>query len=408
MAEGADQQGTSRRRADVSDALARELHEVDYLIDCLRIASDQQRKPTEDHVVASFEALLSLYHRGGEAVRFRVIGGIAGLGYGDYASLLFEALRYDPSALVRHEAAFALAQDESSNAVQVLVEIGLNDASHLVRHEAAMALEQLDGEGAALPALEVGLADPSPEVVASCQVAIGSIRHRAKARKSLIGRVEKEMVKKAEIRDRFHKPQAGEPPYYMDDITVLFIDLVSFSSLRVSESMSSQVRLLQDTLHSVLDPHYYWDETHLERPNRVIVIPTGDGYAIAFHPSVDRRETLTHLEEIYQKLVLTAKMRVRFGLSRGPHYLFVDLNRILNLVGEGIIRAQRAMMLAAPGQIFCTGEFASGIESELVGGGRLEQIEGTWRVKNEKPFQLFNYRNRKIGKPDDPDSAYRA
>lgn len=386
-----------------SETVDQQLHEIEYLARYLRVAKRKERKESDGDVVDVFNRLLTLYENGIEAVRFKIINEILDLNYGDCTSLLLQALRQDPSPLVRHEAAFGLEQKVSDTSAQVLIGIGMNDPSSLVRHEAAMALAG-SAYGEALPVLQKGLHDPNPEVVASCQIAIASIKYEIKSRRA-VHKMEEPMVKEAEIRDRFHKPEAGEPPYYMDDISVVFIDLVQFSSQRIAKGMHNQIRELQDTLHTILDPHYFWDETHADRPNRVILIPTGDGYAIAFHKSVDRKTIISHADELYKRLVLERKYKVRIGISRGPHYLFVDLNRTLNLIGEGIIRAQRAMMLANPGQILCTAEFAEGIESEIE--GRLEPIEGEWQVKGERPFRLFNYRNRKIGEDTSPDEDYR-
>lgn len=213
------------------------------------------------------------------------------------------------------------------------------------------------------------------------------------------------MPKASQIQDRFLKQKAGEPPYYIDDVSVLFVDIVDFSSLRVARGMQSLVRDLQDTFHEILDREYYWDETARNKPNRIIPIPTGDGYAIAFHKQVDRREILDHVDELYTGLVLQKKMKLRFGISRGPHYVFIDLHKRQNIIGEGIIRAQRAMMLANHGQVLCTSEFAEGIESEIE--GRLDPIQGMWQVKAERPFRLFNYRNGKIGKNQEPEKRFR-
>ncbi|HZP26893.1 MAG TPA: hypothetical protein VFB90_07590 [Dehalococcoidia bacterium] len=216
-----------------------------------------------------------------------------------------------------------------------------------------------------------------------------------------------------ELGERFIK-KLGEPPYYIDDVSVVFIDMVAFSSLRGSSGMQTVVEDMQAALWAILDPNYYWDETQKAKPNRIIVIPTGDGYAIAFHPRVDRREVLKRVDSIYIRLALENKLEIRIGVSRGPHIVFIDMNSNLNIIGEGIIRAQRAMMLAAPGQILCSGEFADGVQHEIQ-EGTLTALDGEWRVKNEKPFKLFVYTNlygekrekRRIGVDSQPDDQFK-
>ena len=381
----------------------RQLQEVEYLIRYISQASNGNRRPAEVDVQKALDGLFTLYHTGAEAVRFRIINQL--FDYGDFASLAFEAIGNDPSTLVRHEAAFALGQLDSTVASRILTEIGLNDPSYLVRHEAAMGLVDSSYEPA-LAALEARLEDENIEVAASCQVALAAIKHRFKTRRLLPQEEVVNMVKEAETRDRFYKPRAGQPPYYLDDVAVVMLDLVDFSARRTVKEMATLVRDLQDSVYTVLNPHYYWDEINPERPNKIIVIPTGDGYAVAFHPVVDRREILKRVDEIHKELCTDKHLKVRFGISRGPHILFVDLNDALNLIGEGIVRAQRAMMLSSPGQILCTFEFAQGIEREIE--GRLEKIEGEWQVKEERAFRLYNYRNRKIGNDAAPNEDYRA
>src|SRR5205085_6306564 len=119
---------------------------------------------------------------------------------------------------------------------------------------------------------------------------------------------------------------------------------------------------------------------------------------------------MRRVNEIYYLLRYERKMEIRMGLSRGLHTCFIDLNDGLNIIGEGIIRAQRAMTLAAPQQIFCTAEFLSGTDSAL--RESFTEFPGLWRVKHELPFQLFNYeaayggRNWKIGDDGTPDEKF--
>jgi class 3 adenylate cyclase len=214
-------------------------------------------------------------------------------------------------------------------------------------------------------------------------------------------------VEQKELLKGFVK-RVGAQPYNTDDVAVLFLDVVAFSSLERLRDMTTKVAELQSSVFSVLNPHYKWDETKTH--NEIIVIPTGDGYAVAFHRMVDREEVMKRVSEIYYLLRYERKMEIRMGLSRGLHTCFIDLNDNLNLIGDGIIRAQRAMTLAAPHQIFCTGEFLAGTDSSFKES--FNEFPGWWRVKSEKPFQLFNYeatyggRNWKIGDDGTPDEKF--
>lgn len=215
------------------------------------------------------------------------------------------------------------------------------------------------------------------------------------------------MVKADQVSDRFFKPKAGHPPYYLEGIKVVFMDMVGFSRNRLTREMASKVQTLQNAIFEVLDPHFYWDEKGGKKPNQVIIIPTGDGYAIAFHPRVESKQILKLVDQIYRKIVNGEQIEVRFGISAGPHILFVDLNGILNLVGEGIIRANRAMTIAHPKQILCTAEFAAPVYSDFA--KRLAPLPGKWRLKSEQPFELFIYTHEdKIGVSTEPDAKYKA
>src|SRR5712691_10886179 len=121
-----------------TDIIDRQIPEVDYVIGYLKQADGDDRNPAEEDVAAALDELFTLYTDGAEAVRFKVINRLAGFNYGDSISLLSQALRCDPSPLVRHEAAFALGQLNTNVSSRTLTEVGLSDSSYLVRHEAAM------------------------------------------------------------------------------------------------------------------------------------------------------------------------------------------------------------------------------------------------------------------------------
>jgi HEAT repeat protein len=87
----------------------------------------------------------------------------------EYTKLLIELLDKDPSACVRHEAAFALGHFGTPEVVEALKEAALNDRSVLVRHEATLALARFPG---VQETLEHALNDPSPDVRESAEVAL--------------------------------------------------------------------------------------------------------------------------------------------------------------------------------------------------------------------------------------------
>jgi HEAT repeat protein len=79
---------------------------------------------------------------------------------------------------VRHEAAFALGRSKAISALTDLANACLKDPSPIVRHEAAMALADLN-EPNAIPYLLKGLKDPDEEVVISCEYALEVIQSQS-------------------------------------------------------------------------------------------------------------------------------------------------------------------------------------------------------------------------------------
>ena len=210
---------------------------------------------------------------------------------------------------------------------------------------------------------------------------------------------------KRNIRDGFVK---GDAPQAYEKVSVLFLDIVEFSRQKKSAEMIRAVVSLQRSLEVVLNKDFFWDEAR--RPNEIIPIPTGDGYAVAFHPVVDGKTILEIVNQIYHKLTTEEGLRVRFGISHGLHVVFVDLNKTLNLIGAGIIRAQRAMTIAEPNQILCTSEFAQDLAAE--DPTSFQKLPGYWRVKNEDAFELYIYtstfgkKENQVGIKATPDARF--
>ena len=84
---------------------------------------------------------------------------------GDESSVLVlaQAMKEDPSPLVRHESSFSLGQMGLKSAVPYLCESALHDPSEIVRHESAAALGAIGDEGAR-DTLVTASRDPSDEV----------------------------------------------------------------------------------------------------------------------------------------------------------------------------------------------------------------------------------------------------
>ena len=176
-----------------------------------------------------------------------------------------------------------------------------------------------------------------------------------------------------------------------DNTTTVFIDLVGFSRDATTNEMKRLCDNLGSTLDRVLRPNYYWDEW--DKPNDLILSPSGDGYAITFCPAIGGTEILSQVRSIYYDLVRLRHYQVRFGLNVGPIFLFLDLNNVINVIGWGIILARRVMDEAEPNQILCSDTFAEPLKYDV---SELKYL-GEREVKWGKKIRVFNYKTDKIG-----------
>lgn len=87
------------------------------------------------------------------------------------------------------------------------------------------------------------------------------------------------------------------------------------------------------------------------QPDRII-LDTGDGAAIAFVS--DPEDALFAALKIRHG---AGEIRVRMGINRGPVRLVRDLNRQINMIGDGINVANRIMSFCDPGELLVSRAF---------------------------------------------------
>ena len=96
----------------------------------------------------------------------------------DEASInaLAQALKTDPSPIVRHECAFALGETACPKlSVEPLKKACKEDTSIFVRHEALLALATL-GDKDNIPFIQTFLKDKDPEIVESAEIALQRLK----------------------------------------------------------------------------------------------------------------------------------------------------------------------------------------------------------------------------------------
>ncbi|MES1978146.1 MAG: protein kinase [Pseudomonadota bacterium] len=126
--------------------------------------------------------------------------------------------------------------------------------------------------------------------------------------------------------------------------TIMFMGLVSYSKYSTDQQVDSKSRfneLLGKALKGVAEPSR-------------IVIDTGDGAAVCFlgDPEEALQSALLLRGLLMQKY--GKALSVRMGLHLGPMRMVFDINKRVNVIGDGINVAQRIMDFARPNQIMAS------------------------------------------------------
>lgn len=132
----------------------------------------------------------------------------------------------------------------------------------------------------------------------------------------------------------------------------VFLDIVGFTKNRSVEAQSDVVAVMNDVVSKAMDSVQV-------SPEGTILLPTGDGMAIAL---IDVAEVDQHLRLALEILRLVAEhnasetsgMRrfdVRIGINENVDNLVTDINGRRNVAGAGISMAQRIMDKADGGQV---------------------------------------------------------
>ncbi len=134
---------------------------------------------------------------------------------------------------------------------------------------------------------------------------------------------------------------------------VLFIDIVGYSKLRVTQ----QSEILRE-LNQVVSATNQFREAEAE--GKLIRLPTGDGMALVFrtNPEAPAQCAL----EISQALKNHPNIQLRMGIHSGPVNEIVDVNQRANIAGAGINVAQRVMDCGDAGHILVSKHAAEDLE----------------------------------------------
>src|SRR6516225_6165736 len=173
---------------------------------------------------------------------------------------------------------------------------------------------------------------------------------------------------------------------------VLFIDIVGYSKLLTDE----QSEALQELNQIVRNTEA---AREAEKAGQLIILPTGDGMALAFTGSVEGPAECAL--EVSQALHAQPSLPVRMGIHRGPVQYIKDANARENISGVGINIARRVMDCGDAGHILVSKRFADDLAQHRRWQRYLHEI-GDVEVKHGVVVSLVNLYAETIGNPAPP------
>jgi class 3 adenylate cyclase len=173
---------------------------------------------------------------------------------------------------------------------------------------------------------------------------------------------------------------------------VLFIDIVGYSKLLTDE----QSEALQELNQIVRNTEA---AREAEAGEQLIILPTGDGMALAFTGSVEGPAECAL--EVSQALRAQPSLPVRMGIHSGPVQYIRDANARENISGVGINIARRVMDCGDAGHILVSKRFADDLAQHRRWQRYLHEI-GDVEVKHGVVVSLVNLYAETIGNPAPP------
>src|SRR6266550_4023429 len=174
---------------------------------------------------------------------------------------------------------------------------------------------------------------------------------------------------------------------------VLFIDIVGYSKLLISEQ-SEQIQKLKQIVRGT-------EQFRLaEAEGKLLRLPTGDGGALVFRNSPEA--PVLCAIEVGKELKKHPELRVRMGIHSGPVNEVTDLNEQSNVAGAGINIAQRVMDCGDAGHILLSKRVADDLEQYPQWRSHLHEL-GECEVKHGAHVHVVNLYTREVGNPEIPE-----
>src|SRR5438552_3353389 len=178
----------------------------------------------------------------------------------------------------------------------------------------------------------------------------------------------------------------------LEIVHVLFIDIVGYSKLLISEQSE-----LLGTLNNA--DREAGEFRSAEADGQLVRLPTGDGMALVFRHSPE--QPVRCALQISQAIKNYPKLQVRMGIHRGPVNEVADVNERANIAGAGINIAQRVMDCADAGHILLSKHVAEDLQHYLEWRPYLHDV-GQCEVKHEEIISIVNFYTKDLGNPNPP------
>src|SRR2546429_3786043 len=184
----------------------------------------------------------------------------------------------------------------------------------------------------------------------------------------------------------------GKTKLRLEIAHVLFIDIVGYSKLRISQ----QSELLRELNEVVSGTNEF---RQAESAGKLIRLPTGDGMALVFRTNTEAPAECAI--EIARALKSHPAIQLRMGIHSGPVNEVVDVNQRANIAGAGINLAQRVMDCGDAGHILLSKHVAEDLEQDDRWRPLLHDL-GTCEVKHGVRVGVTNLYSDEVGNSNLP------
>src|SRR5438270_7780888 len=174
---------------------------------------------------------------------------------------------------------------------------------------------------------------------------------------------------------------------------VLFIDIVGYSKLLIDEQ-SEALREINQMVRNTEAARAG------EAAGQLVLLPTGDGMALAFTGSVE--DPVECALQISQTLRAQPSLPVRMGIHSGPVHHVADVNNRENIAGAGINIAQRVMDCGDAGHILVSKRVADDLAQYRRWQPYLHEV-GDFEVKHGVVVSVVNLYADVVGNPNPPE-----